>query len=200
MESVRLRDGTEVVLRPVAPEDREAIRTSFERMGPDSRYTRFLSPIEELTERQLDYLTDVDHHDHEAILALDGEGSGVGVARYVRLEHDGPRAEVAVAVIDDWQGRGVGSALLECLSDRAREDGVEVFTAALLAENRSSAEILRRLGSTTTHNAGAGLMELEIELEGDDSLRGLMREAATGAMQFAERIRTWRPGAGPLDR
>ena len=194
MESVHLRDGSRVTLSPVEPGDRDAIRTSFERMGPDSRYTRFLSPIDELTERQLDYLTDVDHHDHEAIVAVGGDGSGLGVARYVRLEHDGPRAEVAVAVIDDWQGRGVGSALLDCLSERAREDGVEVFTAAVLAENRASADILRRLGSTTTHPAGAGLMELEIELEGDDSLSQLMRHAATGAMHFAERIRTWRPG------
>ncbi len=193
MESAELRDGSQVTLRPVEPGDRQAIRDSFERMGPDSRYTRFLSPIDELTERQLDYLTEIDHHDHEAIVAIDGEGSGVGVARYVRLEHDGSRAEVAVAVIDDWQGKGVGSALLDRLSERAREDGVEVFTAAVLAENRASSDILRRLGSTSTHHAGSGLMELEIELGGDDSLRQLMRQAASGAMDFAERIRTWRP-------
>lgn len=193
MVSVHLRDGSEVTLRPVVPDDRDAIRASFERMGPGSRYTRFLSPIEELTDRQLDYLTQLDHHDHEAIIATDSEGAGVGVARYVRLEHDAPRAEVAVAVIDDWQGRGVGSALLEQLSDRAREDGVEVFTAAVLSDNRASADILSRLGSTTTRHAGGGMLELEIELEGEDSLRQLMRHAAAGAMEFAERIRTWRP-------
>lgn len=198
MERVLLRDGSEVTLRQIEPEDREAIRASFERMGPDSRYTRFLSPIAELTESQLDYLTDVDHHDHEAVVAVGDDGSGLGVARYVRLEHDGPRAEVAVAVIDDWQGNGVGSALLERLSERAREDGVEVFTAAVLADNRASSDVLRRLGSTTIQHAGGGMVELEIELEGDDSLSQLMRHAATGAVRFAERIRTWRPGRGPV--
>ncbi len=194
MDRVSLRDGSQVTLRPIEPDDRETIRASFERMGPDSRYTRFLSPIDELTERQLDYLTNVDHHDHEAVVAVGEDGLGLGVARYVRLEHDGPKAEVAVAVIDDWQGKGVGSALLERLSERAREDGIEVFTAAVLAENRASVDLLRRLGSTTTNHPGAGQLELEIELEGDGSLRELMRHAASGAMHFAERIRTWRPG------
>ena len=75
MESVRLRDGSQVMVRPVEPGDREAIRAGFERMGPDSRYKRFLSPIDELTERQLDYLTEVDHHDHEALVAIDDDGA-----------------------------------------------------------------------------------------------------------------------------
>ena len=198
MERVRLRDGAEVTVRPVEPADREAIRASFERMGPDSRYKRFLSPMDELTESQLDYLTQVDHHDHEALVAIE-DAVGLGVARYVRLERDGPRAEVAVAVIDDWQGRGLGSALLERLSRRARQDGIEIFTAAVLADNRAVVELLGRLGTTTTTttNAGPGQMDLEIELEGD-TLTELMHHAASGAMQFAERIRTWRPGRGPL--
>ena len=195
-ERVPLRDGTEVTVRPVEPADREAIRASFEQMGPDSRYKRFLSPMSVLTEAQLDYLTQVDHHDHEALVAI-VDGVGVGVARYVRLEHDGPCAEVAVAVIDDWQGRGLGSALLDRLSRRAREDGVETFTAAVLAENHIVIDLLRRLGSTTTSSSGTGQMDLEIALEGD-SLSELMHHAASGAMQFAERIRTWRPGRGPL--
>ena len=191
METVRLRDGSDVSIRAVEPADRDAIRRSFEEMGPDSRYKRFLSPLDELTESQLDYLTRVDHHDHEALVALEGD-LGVGVARYVRLEHDGARAEVAVAVIDDWQGRGLGTVLLERLSRRAREEGIAVFTAAVLAENQTVIELLGRLGSTTAAPGGSGQIDLEIELEGD-SLRELMHHAASGAMHFAERIRTWRP-------
>jgi GNAT superfamily N-acetyltransferase len=194
METVRLRDGSEVCLRPIEPADREAIRRSFEQMGPDSRYKRFLSPLEDLTESQLDYLTLVDHHDHEALVALDGD-VGVGVARYVRLEHDGARAEVAVAVIDDWQGRGLGSVLLDRVARRAREDGIAVFTAAVLTDNQTVIDLLGRLGSTTTAPGGPGQIDLEIELEGD-SLRQLMQHAASGAMSFAERIRTWRPRSG----
>jgi GNAT superfamily N-acetyltransferase len=67
----------------------------------------------------------VDHHDHEAIIALDPlTGEGVGVARYVRAGADPEVAEVAVTVVDDWQGRGLGRALLERLAARARREGV----------------------------------------------------------------------------
>jgi GNAT superfamily N-acetyltransferase len=191
VETVRLRDGSDVCIRAIEPADREAVRRGFERMGPGSRYKRFLSPLEELTGSQLDYLTRVDHHDHEALVALDGD-LVVGVARYVRLEHDGDHAEVAVAVIDDWQRRGLGTQLLERLSRRAREDGIAVFTAAVLADNQRVIELLGGLGSTITQPGGPGQIDLEIELEGD-SLRELMHHAASGAMQFAERIRSWRP-------
>jgi len=192
METVRLRDASEVQLRPVEPGDRDAIRHGFDQLGAESRYKRFLSPVARLTDAQLEYLTDVDHHDHEALVAL-ADGVGVGVARFVRLEPGSQRAEVAVAVVDDWQGRGLGTQLLDRLSRRARSDGVQTFTAAALSSNHSIIEMLGGLGSTVKRQAGGGQVELEIELEGEDSLRELMRHAASGAVQFAERIRSWRP-------
>ncbi len=146
----------------------------------------------QLTTTQLDYLTNIDHHDHEALVAI-ADGVGVGVARFVRLESGGHRAEVAVAVVDDWQGQGLGTVLLDRLSERAREERVTTFTAAVLTDNRAIIDLLGSLGSTTTQVAGAGQLDLEIELRGEDSLRELMRNAATGAMQFAERARTWPP-------
>jgi GNAT superfamily N-acetyltransferase len=75
-----------------------------------------------LTEGMVRYLTEIDHHDHEAIIALDEQtGEGIGVARYVRDQERPEVAEVAVTVIDDWQGRGLGTLLLEVISARARE-------------------------------------------------------------------------------
>ena len=70
------------------------------------------------------YLTEIDHHDHEAIIALEEEsGEGIGVARYVRNPTHPETAEVAVTVIDEWQGRGLGTLLLEVLGQRARAEG-----------------------------------------------------------------------------
>lgn len=80
-------------------------------MSPESRYRRFLAARDRLSEAELDYLTRVDHHDHEALVALVLETQeGVGLARFVRLPEDPEDAEVAIAVADAWQRRGVGTA------------------------------------------------------------------------------------------
>lgn len=186
-ETFRLRDGAEVEVRPIEPGDREALAAGFARLGPDSRYKRFLSPVDRLSRAQLSYLTEIDHHDHEALVALEG-GVVVAVARYVRVEPDGASAEVAVTVGDDWQGRGLGTALLGRVARRARQEGVETFTATVLGTNDTSVEVLRSLGDVTITRVGDGQIELAIALEGD-SLRVLLQHAAAGVMQFLARVR-----------
>ena len=85
-----------------------------------------------LRERDLDYLTQVDHHDHEALVAVDeATGEGVGVARFVRTGPD--VAEPAVVVADDWQGRGPARGCSTLLAERAREEGIARFVAPVLA-------------------------------------------------------------------
>jgi len=180
-------------VRPIEPGDRDGLRRAFDGLGPESRYRRFFSPVDHLTDSQLDFFTQVDHHDHEALVAVD-DGEIRGVARYVRPAPGSPRAEVAVVVTDDWQGRGLGTELLDRLSRRARTDGVHTFTAAALSDNRAIIDLLGGLGSTVKRQAGGGQVELEIELEEEeDSLHELMRHAASGAVRFVERIRSWRP-------
>ena len=142
-----LRDGSSVVVRPIEPEDRDLLRAGFERLSPESRYQRFLVPMAELSDEMLDYLAEVDHRDHEALVALDAEtGEGVGVARFVRLAGRPRVAEAAVTVVDAWQGRGLGTLLLELLATRAREEGVAHFSALVLATNTDMLELLERLG------------------------------------------------------
>ena len=99
--TVTLRDGARVILRPIAPQDKPLLAASFERLSQESRYRRFFTTKKELSAAELDYLVDVDHSDHEAIIAIDpASGEGLRVARYVRATDD---AEVAVTVADDWQ-------------------------------------------------------------------------------------------------
>ena len=95
-------------LRPIAPEDKPLLVAVFQRLSKQSRYRRFSRSLGELSPPMLAYFTDVDHSDREAIIAVEpGLGQPLGVARYVRLRDDPEAAEVAVAVIDDWQRCGV---------------------------------------------------------------------------------------------
>src|SRR3954471_3235699 len=154
---VSLRDGSQIAIRPIEPGDREALAEGLRRLSPESRYRRFFASVRDLSERDLDYLTQVDHHRHEALVALDADtGEGVGVARFVRTEEG--QAEPAMVVADDWQGRGVATALLDALVDRAREEGVERFVAPVLAGNREAMRVLERLGRTTVRSAGRGVV------------------------------------------
>jgi len=163
----RLRDGSRVLLRQGRPSDRELLLRGFERLSPESRYRRFLAPMPELSEEMVRYLTDVDHHDHEAVIALDVDsGEGVGVARYVRSAERDDVAEVAVTVVDEWQGRGVGTLLLDALSARARQEGIRSFTALMLSSNREMMDLLGHLDEIRIVDREGGTVQIEVPLPG----------------------------------
>src|SRR3954451_14656825 len=131
-EYVPLRDGAEVLVRPVRPEDKPLFGAGWSHLSDASVYKRFLVPRDALTVDELAFFTELDHVDHEAIGALDPvSGEGVGVARYVRDRERPHVAEAAVTVVDAWQHRGLGSRLLRRLCARAAENRIKVFTASL---------------------------------------------------------------------
>ena len=161
---VRLRDGSAVLIRPVRPADDGLLADGFARLSDRSRRMRFLGSKEALSAAELRYFTDVDHRDHEALGALDhARGGGVGVARYVRDGDDPRTATIAVTVIDDWQGRGLGTELLARLSERARQEGIGRFTAAVSADNAAMAGLLRNFGGDLVRRE-FGTLEYEVEL------------------------------------
>jgi nucleotide-binding universal stress UspA family protein/RimJ/RimL family protein N-acetyltransferase len=187
--TVTLRDGSRIAIRPVEPDDRDTLAEGFRRLSPESRYRRFFAPIPELSERDLDYLTRVDHHDHEALVAVDAAtGEGVGVARFVRTGSGA--AEPAIVVADDWQGRGVGSRLLEALAERARDEGIRRFEAPVLASNHAAIAVLEQVGTTTRRPAGREV-ELLIKLPAEGAAvdwRALLRHFARGAVEPARAL------------
>jgi GNAT superfamily N-acetyltransferase len=173
----------QVEIRPIEPDDRDALARGFDRLSEESRYRRFLSPRGPLSQAELSYLTEVDHRDHEALVAVDPEtAEGVGVARFIRSAEDPAVAELAVAVADDWQGQGVGSLLAAELAKRAREEGITCFTALALAENDGILGLLQDLGEVRTGRTQLGTVELAVDLpdDGISRLRRLLRAVARG--------------------
>jgi RimJ/RimL family protein N-acetyltransferase len=166
-----LRDGSHVLIRPVRRSDAPLLADGFTRLSATSRWMRFLTPKKELSPAELRYFTDLDHHDHEALGALDhGNGRGVGIARYIRHAGDPYAADIAVTIVDDWQGRGLGTELLARLSDRARQEGVHRFTALVAAENVAVARLLRTMCARVTGRE-SNTLEYEIALIPSDNAR-----------------------------
>jgi GNAT superfamily N-acetyltransferase len=157
---LRLGDGTDVGLRPFRPGDGGLLVAGFARMSPESRYRRFLAPVPRLTDSMLTFLTSVDGADHRAWGALVDEPGGevgAGVVRWVRTKADPAVAELAVTVIDDYQGRGLGGLLLDVAVLDAYAFGVERFEGLVLAENSSSRRMLARGGATLRPDGGSVL-------------------------------------------
>jgi RimJ/RimL family protein N-acetyltransferase len=160
-----LRDGRVVQVRPLEPRDRAGLAAAVSRLSDETRYMRFATPKPRLTERELDFLLDVDHHSREAILAVDpGTGHGVAVVRYVEVSGEPGVVEIAATVADDWQGQGLGRALLEQLASRAGDEGYSTLRGSVLATNQRSINMLRRAGFAP-HAGGGILREYELALE-----------------------------------
>ena len=146
-----LRDGTRILVRPILPEDRDRLREGLVRLSAQSRYRRFLTSLEHLSDQQVRDLTEIDYDDHMAWVAVDPsrpDRPGLGVARYVRLAEEPAVAEAAVTVLDEYQGRGIGTILLRMLAGSAREHGIRSFRGYVLAENAPMMDILQDLGAT----------------------------------------------------
>jgi L-amino acid N-acyltransferase YncA len=184
--TITLRDGARVMLRPIAPEDAPRIAESFHRLSKESRYRRLLTHKDSLPPDELAYLVDVDHRDHEAIIAIDpSTGEALGVARYIRSEADQEVAEVAVTVVDDWQQRGLGRALLAFLTYRARREGVRKFSAFVMSENPGAVKLFADVGRAQwRHDAEAAelIAELPAQRGIGAQLARVLRAAASGTV------------------
>ncbi|MGE5181220.1 MAG: GNAT family N-acetyltransferase [Acidobacteriota bacterium] len=196
VERATLRDGTPIVLRLITPDDRELLRRGFERLSPESRYTRFLVPKPRLTEDELTYLTEVDQEHHFALGAAkeDGDGRGnpvgLGIARFIRLpERDGEpaTAEAAIAVADEVQHQGLGRLLLQRLVAAARERGIERFRCDVLCSNRSMAELIEAIAPDRELAIESGVMSIEFPLPhgAEGPMYELLRAAAKRSLDIS---------------
>jgi len=169
-------------IRPIDPADAPLVRTFHGELSDRSRRLRFLVPTAaEISDEDLAYLTDVDHRRHEAVVALDGERM-VGVARYVRTPGQRESAEVAVVVVDDRQNEGIGTALLDDLTERARQNGITRYTAIVSEDNDIVINALERAGAETTGETEEGEIEYAVDVPAEglgERLRSAMKSVAT---------------------
>lgn len=170
-----LADGTRVLVRPLVPEDRAELVARYGTLSPRSRRLRFVSAPAHLSERLLAHLLDVDYVDRHALVAtlVDEPGRpSIGVARYLRNRDDPTVADAAVTVIDEYQGRGIGTLLLTSLVAAAMTNGIEVFTADILWDNSELLDALRAVGARVV--AGEpGMAAVRVDLPPDPArLRG----------------------------
>jgi RimJ/RimL family protein N-acetyltransferase len=170
-----------VTIRQIERSDAGLVRTFYDELSDRSRRLRFLVPTNELSDEDLEYLTDLDHKRHEAMVALDGERL-VGVARYVRTPGDRESAEVAVVVADDRQGQGIGTSLLDSLTERARENGIVRYTALVSPDNDIVIGALERAGAERARTTDEGEIEFAIDVPAEglgERLRTALRSIAT---------------------
>jgi len=167
---LELTDGTRVHVRPIVPEDEPLLIEAVAAMSERTVYFRFFSPLKRLPDALAHRLAVVDYNDRFAIVGTTHKPGGkeriVGVARYDRAA-DTDVAEAAVAVVDEFQRRGLGSALLTILGKVAREHGIKTFTLIVLPENQQMLGLLRKMGWIHHAKLTGGVYEISFDLPGD---------------------------------
>ncbi|MFO7700445.1 MAG: GNAT family N-acetyltransferase, partial [Acidimicrobiia bacterium] len=144
-QSVVLKDGGTMRIRPIAPGDADGLQDLVRSLSSESSYFRFFRVKKELTAEELHDFTILDYSTRMAFIAI-LDGRIVGVGRYNTADDDPDLAEVAFTVADGMQGRGIGTVLLFRLSAYARSRGIAGFRAFLLADNHAMMRVFRNAG------------------------------------------------------
>jgi ribosomal protein S18 acetylase RimI-like enzyme len=165
--TMELTDGTKVHVRPIVPDDEPLLHEAVAAMSERSVYFRFFSPLKRMPDALAHRLAVVDYNDRFALVATTHRTGAkeriVGVARYDRVA--GTKvAETAVAVVDEFQRRGLGSALMSILGKVAREHGIETFTLIVLPENQQMLGLLRKMGWIHRAKLSGGVYDISFEL------------------------------------
>ncbi|HEU4320180.1 MAG TPA: GNAT family N-acetyltransferase [Acidimicrobiia bacterium] len=170
-----LRDGGGARIRPIRPDDGDLIQEFFEKLGPESRYYRFFRVKNTLEPDELEHFTHVDYRDRMALVAL-FEGAIIGVGRYDREPGEPDRAEVAFAVVDEQQGRGIGTQLLELLTIHARSHGIKGFRAFVLGENRRMMRVFRNSGYEMARTLDSGVFTVDFPVAESETSQAVVAE------------------------
>ncbi len=167
-QRLRLRDGTEITIRPIQPEDAPRELAFVHALSNESRYFRFLDSLRDLSPQMLTHFTHIDYHNHLALVAVTGDDPAavaqLAVARYV-VDADMQGCEFAIVVADAWQGRGLATLLMNALIAAARMRGVRRMYGDVLAANHKMLALTKRLGfAACRHPDDPRIFRVEREL------------------------------------
>jgi acetyltransferase len=167
-ETFTLKDGTQVVIRPIRPDDADHLQETFQRLSMESIYLRFLSFKKELPDEEAKYLATVDYTSRMAFVALaqdNGRDIVVGVSRYAMDDPQNPEyAESAVVVEDEYQGRGLGKLLLWRLVNYARAKGIHILRGNMQVGNNRMLDLVHRSGLPHHTRYVDGIWEVDIDI------------------------------------
>ncbi|MEW8334478.1 MAG: bifunctional acetate--CoA ligase family protein/GNAT family N-acetyltransferase [Candidatus Thiodiazotropha sp.] len=143
----QLPNGTNIVIRPIRPEDADLEQNFTRQLSDEAKYFRFMSSIQELTPEMLTRFTQIDYHNEMALIAVTEEGDHeieLGVARYV-TNPDRKSCEFALVVSDQWQRQGIGHKLMHQLMEVARDRGLEKMEGEVLSNNFKMLDLMKSL-------------------------------------------------------
>jgi len=161
-----LRDGRTIEIRALRPHDLQALMSALDRSSPLSIFRRFLGAKRHFTEQEISYFVNVDFVDHVALVALgdeNGQPVVIGGGRYIVMPQTA-KAEVAFAVVDQYQGQGIGAALMRHLVILARNAGVEEFVADVLSSNTAMLKLFENSGLSVSTTREAEIVHVTVRL------------------------------------
>ncbi len=161
----KMRDGREVEIRAIRPDDREEMLKTVSRASKESRYTRFFSPKTTFSEKEIDYFLKVDFKDHVALVAVVQEAEGpviAGGGRYIVFQPE--CAEVAFGLEDKYQGQGIASALMRHLAGIAREAEIKELHADVLPGNLAMLRVFEKSALAVSMKRDGGTMHVVLKL------------------------------------
>jgi acetyltransferase len=170
---IQLNDGTDIVIRPIRPEDAEMEAEFVRNLSNEAKYFRFMNALQELSQEMLVRLTQIDYYNEMALIAVRPHSAApdetseeqIGVVRYT-TNLDQKSCEFALVVADAWQGRGIGHQMMQKLMEIARDRGLERMDGQVLSSNSRMLTLMKSLGFRIEHDPeDAAVKRVEIGLQ-----------------------------------
>lgn len=164
--SIKVKDNELVYIRLLQPSDRETLEEAFRKLSNETKRLRFFQVNETLSEKELDYLLNLDNSNHVAYCAYIMENNvpkGIGVVRYIRSVKNPSIAEIAITIIDEYQGEGIGKELIKRITEHAKKEGITTYVANAFYFNHIILKMITKYPYKIT-GSDDGILTIKVDL------------------------------------